>query len=159
MKMRKFRISAVVLIVFSTYLILQSCSNQNSCGTSNISSTGSTRSHNNGRNCMNCHVDGGEGKGCFNVAGSVYDSASKSTARTNGSVKLYTGINASGTLIATLQVDGKGNFFTTDNVNFVAPLFPVVVSSAGDVHYMPQSITIGQCGSCHGVSTGKIWVR
>lgn len=126
--------------------------------TTNISSIGATESHNNGQNCINCHISGGQGKGIFIVAGSVFDSL-QTTNRINGTVTLYSGINGTGSSVATLYVDGKGNFYTTENINFSNGLFPIVKASNGDIRYMPSSVSTGQCNSCHGVNVRKIWVK
>ena len=123
-----------------------------------ISANSETKSHNMGQNCMNCHKSGGEGKGVFKVAGTVYNAALNQTS-SNGTVYLYSGSNGSGTLVATIEVDGKGNFFTTETVDFGSGLYPVVMGPGQDKHYMGSTITNGECNSCHGVSTSKIWVN
>ena len=105
-----------ILIGFFSFALLlvlltDSCKKEGGvCGATNISATNGTASHNNGQNCMNCHKDGGSGEGgCFLIAGSVYDST-ETVANPNGTVKLFSGLNGTGTLKATLHVDGKGNF-------------------------------------------------
>ncbi|NOX85736.1 MAG: hypothetical protein GXO86_07205 [Chlorobi bacterium] len=115
-------------------------------------------SHNNGQNCMDCHKSGGEGEGWFTVAGSVYDSL-KTNPSPNGTIKLYTGPNATGTFVKTIEVDGRGNFYTTENMDFGNGLYPVITGSSGNVKNMTSSISTGQCNSCHGVTTDKIWVK
>ena len=115
-------------------------------------------SHNQGKNCMGCHKSGGSGSGIFNVAGTVYNSAQSSTYA-NAVVKLYTAANGGGTFRATVNADALGNFYTTASVDFSGGLYPAVSSTSGSVAYMPASITTGACGSCHGSSTGKIYVQ
>lgn len=152
-----------ILFVASLITLLFSCKKdkKNDSGNeveTNISSKGETESHNNGQNCMNCHVSGGQGKGIFVVAGSVYDSLQTSN-RINGTITLYSAANGSGSSVATIYVDGNGNFFTTETVDFVNGLYPSIKSSNGDVHYMPTSVSNGRCNSCHGVNARKIWVK
>lgn len=143
-----------------TLLAIPSCNKEEEggCGETNISQNGSNRSHNMGQNCMNCHKSGGPGEGCFNAAGTVYDSLQTST-RANGTIRLYTGPNGTGSLAATIQIDGRGNFHTTDNINFGSGLYPAVVGSSGEIRYMGSTINQGACNSCHGVSNDRIWVN
>lgn len=58
---------------------------------------------------MICHVSGGSDKGWFTVAGTVYDSE-QTSVYPNATVKLYTGSNGTGELVATLEVDEKATF-------------------------------------------------
>ena len=105
---------------------------------------------------MNCHKQGGSGEGWFNVAGTVYKS-DLSTTNPNNTVYLYTGPNGTGTLKATIEGDAKGNFHTTESIDFGNGLYPVVKNSNNDTQYMSTSITQGACNSCHGVTEDKIW--
>ena len=142
-------------------MIFQSCEkeeNEHGCGATNISANNQNESHNMGQNCMNCHKDGGEGKGCFYVAGTVYDSLQSST-KANGIIKLYSGPNGTGILKGTIAVDAKGNFFTTDIIDFSSQVYPSITNTIGNVKYMGSGISIGQCNSCHGISTDKIWTN
>lgn len=139
-------------IAFATLLI--SCEKENSENETNISSAGSDESHNMGKNCMECHQSGGKGEGWFTVAGTAYDNTESNTL-TSGQVKLYTGPNETGTLVATVQVDSKGNFYTTENIAFDNGLY-VVLSSGNTKKPMGSKITSGACNSCHGNSTNKV---
>jgi hypothetical protein len=152
------------LLAITTFSLLvffiQSCdddSKEEGCGETEVSYHNDDNSHNNGKDCMSCHKDGGGGEGCFIIAGSVYDSL-QTTAQPNVTVRLYTEANGAGLLKYTIQGDKKGNFFTTDNVNY-GGLYPAVTSLSGNTQYMPAPLTKGNCNSCHGVSTGKIWSR
>lgn len=153
------RLQGISLLTLLLMLVLLACEKDEGCGASNISKTGSTKSHNMGQNCMNCHQASGEGKGCFVVAGTVYTSSAATATAANGTIFLYTGPNATGTLVATIQVDAKGNFHTTDAVNFGSGLYPVVKSASGAQQFMGSSITQGACSGCHGVTTDRIWVN
>jgi len=106
---------------------------------------------------MQCHIDGGEGEGCFVVAGTVYDSLQLNTVP-SGKVEFFTEPNGQGQKIETVQIDSKGNFFTTDLFNFQG-LYPAVTGPSGVTNYMSSSLTSGQCNSCHGTSTNRIWVH
>lgn len=119
------------------------------------SSFNDDESHNSGQDCMSFHYSGGKGEGTFTLGGTVYN-ASKTTAYPNATVKLYTGPNETGTLVKTIEVDGKGNFYTTAAIDFGNGLYVTVTGTSGNVSAMISSITTGQCNSCHGSSTGKI---
>lgn len=122
-----------------------------------ISSYNDDDSHKNGQNCMSCHSSGGSGEGWFNVAGSVYDS-SKINPYPNAVVKLYSEPNESGTLIKLIEVDGKGNFYTTERINFENELYVSVTDTNGNSKIMNSPISTGACNSCHGTSFDNIWV-
>lgn len=161
----KKRIS-VSLITTYLFISIQSCStsspyedisseNENE---TNISAMGSNKSHNMGQNCMNCHNSGGEGEGIFKVAGTVYNEAQTGTFP-NATIKLFTGPDGTGTLKYTIAVDGKGNFYTTQPIDFSAELYPAV-SNGNNTIYMGSSITSGQCNNCHtGTDTSRIWIN
>jgi len=153
-------------MLFAIFLVLQSCSKENDLskdgdnennGETKISSYSSSESHNMGENCMNCHISGGEGEGYFTAAGTVYDNNQNSTYP-NATVKLYSEPNGGGSLIATLQVDKKGNFYTTQSINFGNGLY-VSVEGNNSTKTMGSSITMGKCNSCHGVTTEKVWTN
>lgn len=122
----------------------------------NISYNFETESHNMGQNCMNCHNSNGPGEGIFNVAGTVYDSL-QTNPLANGKVELFDAPSG-GNLVATLEVDGKGNFFTTNAIDFGTGLYPRVTSFTGKVKSMSIPLTTGACNGCHGVNQDRIWV-
>lgn len=149
----------VLLALGQGILIMHGCKKEEEgCGATNISAHGKTDSHNAGKNCMSCHVDGGDGKGCFNVAGTVFNQSGSSTAA-NGTVRLYTGENGTGDLRATIEVDARGNFHTTAGVDFSGGLYPVVANASGTTKHMSDAISNGACNSCHGASTDRITVQ
>lgn len=151
--MKKIIYSSLLMLLGTA--IIQSCSKNED--ERNISSNGDDKSHNTGQNCMNCHKSGGPGEGIFKVAGTLYDSLKTSTYP-NAIIKLFTGPNGTGTLKYTIQVDAKGNFFTTDAIDFGSGLYPAAMGSL-TTKYMGSSISMGQCNSCHGISTEKMWTR
>jgi len=132
-------------------LWLQSCKKIR-CIENNNSVSGQSKSHNFGQNCMNCHVSGGEGEGCFVVAGSVEDTAGHSAS--SGQIEFYTQPNGGGTLKYTVPIDAKGNFFTT-NTNTYTGLYPAVKGNS-QTRYMSSAITTGACNTCHGTSQPRI---
>ncbi len=115
-------------------------------------------SHKNGEDCMNCHISGGSGEGWFAAAGSVYDSL-KTTPYANATIRLYTGPNETGVLIKTIEVDGKGNLFTSENIDFNNGLYATVTGTTGSMKNMNSIIKTGQCNSCHGESIDRIWIN
>lgn len=127
---------------------------ENGGGETKMSSYSSSESHNMGKNCMGCHVSGGQGEGWFTVGGTVYKNNSNSTYP-GATLKLYSGPNGSGNLVATIPVDKLGNFYTTQSINFGSGLYPVVIGNNGQ-REMDSPISSGQCNKCHGNSTGKI---
>jgi hypothetical protein len=156
MKGKTLQILLAALVSLGT-LSLQSCS-ENEGDETVVSVNNGQKSHNMGQNCMNCHKSGGPGEGWFSAAGTVYNDALTATSP-NGLVKLYTGPNGTGTLKATVAVDGKGNFFTTESIDFTGGLYPSVTGTSGETEYMDFSITTGACYSCHGSTTDKIYTN
>ena len=149
-----------LLIILSSFVVLlsQSCENEGIDPEDQlISLFGSTESHNAGKACISCHVSGGDGEGWFNLAGTVYDSL-LSKPYPNAIVKLYTESQGKGLLAYSLQVDALGNFYSTENIEFGNGLYVSVEGSQSN-KYMQTIITGGDCNSCHGVSTVRIWVK
>lgn len=153
--MNKLFIALLAIASFSA--IVSSCEQQG-CGETKISKNNESESHNNGIACMNCHSKNGEGEGCFLAAGSVYES-NKQSAYANGKVYLYSAANGGGTLEATLDIDAKGNFYTTKSIDFGNGLFPVVEGTDGTKMYMSSAATTGNCNSCHNQNTDKIYIN
>ena len=152
---------SLIYVAFAAVVIfiMQSCGKEDGGNRTNISQTGGTRSHHMGQNCMDCHNPNGEGAGWFNAAGTVYTQDSSSTY-TNPVVQLYTAPDSVGNqvLVATINGDAKGNFYTTASINFGTGLYPVVVGATRS-RAMNATITQGACNGCHGVSTGRIYTN
>ena len=134
---------------------LISCEDEGNCDEINISSSGSTKSHNNGQNCLTCHQSGGKGEGCFSIAGSVY-AANLSTPLAAGTVKLYSGPNGTGQLMHSIAIDANGNFHTTEPIDYTG-LYAAVTGPSGTTRYMGTQLSNGACNSCHGASATKLW--
>lgn len=152
------KVLTIVTMMISTLLLFESCEKEEDEGNEKMTSSyNDTESHNMGQNCMNCHIQGGDGEGWFTVAGTVYDSLKTSTLP-NSTVKLYSGPNGTGNFVATIEVDGLGNFYTTNSINFGNGLY---TSAAGNTttKHMNTSIATGNCNSCHGASVDRIWTK
>ena len=108
----KYTIIAILITGIATIIGCQHGKGNNGL-VKNISSTHDDESHNMGQNCLNCHKSGGSGEGWFSLAGTVYDSL-KTATLPNSTVKLYSGPNGTGSLIGIIEVDGLGNFYTTN---------------------------------------------
>jgi len=117
-------------------------------GIVSISSYGAMDSHNVGQNCRLCHINGGTNQAWYVVAGTVYDSTLLNPYP-NAIVRLFTQPDGQGALVAEIQVDGKGNFYSTETVNFAQGLFPTVNGINGEYKFMTQSPPDGACNSCH----------
>lgn len=153
MKQKTITLFALMLMLTT----MQSCT-ENEYGSITDSKSGSTESHNMGQNCMNCHKPGGGEAPAWKVAGTVYNEA-LTTTNSNATVKLYTGPNETGTLKYTIQVDAKGNFYTTSAIDFTGGLYPSV-TGATSTYSMSTPIETGACNSCHnGVIKSKIWTN
>lgn len=122
-----------------------------------VSYYGGTLSHNAGDNCQACHTDGSTVKGWFNAAGTVYDSTQNKTYP-NATINLYDGIQATGNLVATVEADSLGNFYTTEDIEFGVGLYIEVIGDSSSAQ-MGARITSGACNKCHGVITNRIWVK
>jgi hypothetical protein len=152
--MKRTFLNPTFFLLTIAFISFQSCKKNKS--ETNISATNKSESHNMGQNCMNCHKSGGDGEGWFQVAGTVYDTTLSKT-NPNTTVRLYSDAQGSN-LKYTVQVDALGNFYTTETIDFGSGLYPVVVGKTISKH-MASPITSGQCNSCHGVSTDKIWTK
>jgi hypothetical protein len=114
-------------------------------------SSANERSHNAGKACMSCHRAGGgeaAGEGKWTLAGTVYNEATMKTLP-GSTVDFYTGPNATGAKLLSLEVDRSGNLYTTRKINFGNGIYPVVTSPNGNKAFMSSSISQGDCNSCH----------
>ena len=128
-----------------------------------ISQHGTTTSHTDerrGNNCMDCHTEGTGNPYIYTMAGTVYQQNDPTQVYPNATIFLYDKVNGKGNLIASIEVDNNGNFFTTESINFTEGLYPTIVgnSSLAPLH-MPASTTTGECNGCHtGAGTQRIVV-
>ena len=122
-----------------------------------ISSYGGKLSHNTGTDCQTCHQKGGNGRAWFTVSGTVYDSTMKQVSP-NSTARIYDGLDSSGLLIATIEVDSFGNFYSTQKIDYENGLH-VEVEGKTITAKMGSLIHSGSCNKCHGVTTNRIWVK
>lgn len=146
-----------ILLLIISGLVLIACEKEEFGEPSDMKSTSlSSESHHNGDNCMNCHKSGGSGEGWFTVAGSVYNST-QTVPYITATIELRTGQLGAGNLVATIDVDQNGNFYTTETVDFGNGLYALVKGGTA-TNYMTQKITTGACNSCHD-SSNKLWTE
>jgi hypothetical protein len=126
-----------------------------------ISSHGSMAGRSMKDNCMDCHKTGAT-EGGFSVAGTVFK-ADTVSRNPNGTIYLYAKPQGAegtrDTAIATIEVDGVGNFYTTHPIDLSQGVYPAVVSASGNKSFMQTVTTNGSCNSCHGVSQAHIVVN
>ena len=119
-------------------------------------------------NCMDCHQIGAT-QGAFTIAGTVF-MPDQSNKNPNGTIYLHTlrngkdSIDEKGnvfekdSIIATIEVDGVGNFYTTHPYDLHNGVYPEIVTASSDT--MMQTIAPnGACNSCHNANPPKISVR
>lgn len=110
----------------------------------------SNNSHENGVNCMNCHYSEGKGEGWFTLAGTINGSYQHST------IELYE--HKDSLSIQNIEVDQRGNFYTTKPIDYKNGLFVGVRSSTGLIVFKESKIFFGQCNLCHGAKERKLEV-
>jgi hypothetical protein len=152
--MKHVRAYVVVFFVVFSLMAWTGCEESEGGNRVNISTYNSSESHNTGRNCMNCHRNGGEGAGWFTFAGTVYKSDLQTTYP-NTTVLLYTVPGGGGDVIKRIAVDTKGNFYTTETINWGNGLY-VAVQSPNETRYMEEVLGSGACNMCHGIGYPKI---
>lgn len=156
MTQKKLLFTFSLLLPFWLFLII-SCK-ENEEDEILISKIGLMKSHNAGEECTTCHKSGGTGEGIFQIAGTVYDS-NGININPNGKIELYTGTDSNRVLIKTIEIDGKGNFYTTESVDFSANNIHVSVTGFyGKTKFMTGIPGNGKCNSCHGSTASKIWI-
>lgn len=154
--MRRYNHYLPVAMIMA-FLFMSACEKEEGENETKISSYSSNESHHTGDNCMNCHRSGGSGEGWFQIAGSVYHE-DQSTPYPNATIRLYSGPEGSGDLKATVEVDLKGNFYTTESIDFGNGLY-AMAEGESESSYMETLLTDGQCNRCHGESAGRIRVK
>lgn len=152
----------VIFIIFGVclFLVVYSCESTNSGNRDGglvVSTYNSTKSHRAGENCMSCHTPSGGGDGVFSIAGTVYDK-SLSSPLPNTTIRLYATPDGESDPVYVIEVDAKGNFYTSENINFGEGLYTSAEGSSAEI-FMESVVTTGSCNSCHGVSTQRIWAE
>ena len=139
-----------VLVFLSVFFMMffASCSDDASDSDTGGSSLTGSSSHNTGKNCLGCHL--------FKAAGSVY-SKSLTSIYSGTVIKLSTGANGTGTVLATLNSDNTGNYYTNSSISFGTGIYVSITGTGGTVKYMSSAVTNGACNSYHiGSVTSKI---
>jgi len=131
--------------------------NENNCGTTVVSVPFLSRSHNAGLDCAKCHVQGSTGKGCFTISGTVYQLNGIET-NPNAVLNLRTQPNGGGDIRHIISTDGKGNFFTTNTINWADSLYVELFNPNGGTLYksMPINSFEGSCNTCHNTAETRL---
>lgn len=131
-----------------------------------VSAHGTTFSHTDGRrgaNCLGCHAVGGDNAYQYSVAGTVYE-LDLTTFYPDATLYLYSGPDGSGDLVATVAVDGNGNFYTTELIEVgkgKKGVYPAIVGRevGSQPIYMNERADDGACSSssCHSINRPPIY--
>lgn len=97
-----------------------------------------------GQACISCHGPGGTNPR-MTVGGTVYSSATGGSAVSGATVTIIGGDGAKLTLVT----GRTGNFYTSSAISFPAT---VEVSKCPDTQVMTDTISSGDCNSCHSAS-------
>lgn len=157
----------------ATLLLLTACGgggggdsdNGGTLGVVGLSQHGSSNSHNDsrrGQNCFNCHTNppgNGTGTGTFITAGT--------TTSTIGGYIEYFSDSGRNNLVARLEIDAYGNFYTVTPITELTPdpmsgfslgTYVSVVTAGGSRRNMGVAVshTTAGCNECHGSSQGAL---
>jgi cytochrome c553 len=146
-----------------------------SLNVTNVSQHGQVRSHTRDKNCLSCHQEKGPGRGVFTLAGSLADEKGRPVP--NATLRLFAAAQAPGggpvqfggpielaNEVFSAEVDGNGNFFTTETLPDTfpdLPLYPQFFAEDGSVLFkadgkapaiMGSGVQVGGCNFCHGSS-------
>lgn len=102
--------------------------------------TAGRTSHNAGRDCTTCHS--------FTLAGTAYRSDG-ATIYAGATIKVTSGANGGGTVLATLTSDASGNFYASAPVAFGSGVYVSAAGTGGVTRSMSGAITSGGCNRCH----------
>ena len=101
-----------------------------------------------GQVCSNCHNDSNQVR--FSIAGTIYTavgSATPLTGSTTEAIKVYSDAGQTN-LIATVQIDNAGNFYSTDP-DITTPYYVQVGSTVRKMIGAIDTTTKTSCNSCH----------
>jgi nitrate/TMAO reductase-like tetraheme cytochrome c subunit len=100
--------------------------------------------HNQGKDCLACHTQGGEAEEhIWTMAGTVFSDAQGSAPAEDVQVLVY---DNAGTLKQTLVTDYNGNFWTSDPV---PSQYRIGLTQGQDTVWMATQPTNPSCASCH----------
>lgn len=149
-KRNGFFVFALAVLLFAEFAALSCKRGGSTCGEVVVSVPLLSRSHNNAINCATCHAENGVGTGCFIVSGSVY-LENQMEAYPNAVIRFYAGPNGTGGVKATYRTDAKGNFYSTEILDFNQPLYPAIIDASNNVVYKNRALLPGEgnCNKCH----------
>ena len=151
--------SAIITLIIAIFIFsIPGCKKNDGGNLTASSSHNSTSGQNMSGTCQSCHISGGSGPGWWTVAGTVY-TQDLSAVSPNGTIYFYSGPEGSGTVVATLEVDANGNFYTSSSILPSAGAYIQIKGISGNIQNMPQFCISGNCNSCHGVTNTKIWIN
>lgn len=155
----KYKLFALFIFLCAV-IISVSCSDSfnNSHNNIMISFNDEEKSHKHGENCMECHNDGQDGKDPFKIAGSVYTGNGESPV-VNGLVKFYEEPEGEGRLAYAVEIDAKGNFYTTEGIDMGGGLYPAIESTRGNMYFMLTEVKTGACSNCHSADGIKLVIN
>jgi len=141
-------------------MLFVSCSDNYSTSPDNlmISFNDEEKSHRHGENCMDCHSTGQSEKHEFNIAGSVFTDNGESPV-VNGLVKFYEEPKGEGRLVYAVEIDAKGNFFSTEGIEVEEGVYPAIESTTGNMYFMLTEVETGACSNCHSQSGIKLVIN
>lgn len=136
-------------------ILISSCqrSGTGKCTETNLS-TPARASHNRGRDCSKCHTYGRDGRGCFTIAGSAFESDTV-TPMQNAVMVLFSK-DSLGNITGSskpIPLDKCGNFYTTQSISFLNK-YPAIIRGR-DTSIMLEPLTTGACNSCHSPNDSK----
>ena len=151
------KIIATLAFIMTFILIFQTgCKKENEG--SGTSTHYSTSSGGMSGNCQQCHTPGNGEAAAWTVAGTVFNQ-DLSTPSPNGTVYIWKVVSGTWKLVASLEVDANGNFYTSNSILPSGSFYPQVEGASGDLESMPVFCTSGSCNRCHGISQPRIWVK
>lgn len=134
-----------------------------------VSAKDTSRSHNTGQQCIQCHQPNGPGRGLFTIAGTVTDKDGKVMPGATVQITEKDGLGLSGPgggpmpsldafgkIYAQVVADDLGNFYSTEPMPFPDPGgVPSIVSADGKtVASMVFPSLSGACNICHVQAAG-----
>lgn len=115
---------------------------------------GSTDSHNAGEDCIECHDKNGDTNIEFSIAGTIYRT-NTDQAYPNVLLNLYNSVDIEDIPIETIEVDGKGNFYSNIPIDWQIGYYASITSDY-QMRMMNGIVYNGSCNFCHGVNVALI---
>lgn len=141
------------LMIYGGFMFLMvclSCSKSNDNPSIRASHYDQERSHNFGMNCMDCH-------GNFTIGGSVAQ-MDLTSPYPNSTIYLFDTPDGLGDTLAAIEVDGKGNFYTNQRIDFNDLVYAAVTGNDTMI-FKEIPVKNGACNSCHNQINPPIWTK